>query len=183
LRGVLQQMSLLIFIYSILFVTCCYGSCRWDRTMSPNCGLQRTHCRPLYDIWARSPGGILLTMENWRTGTEHVTLSTTNPTWTDRSANPGLRVIPHLLIRLLNFETNTSNRKERSPWQHKVILPSATQETQDHTLYRVLYLHVHKGYIIIIIIYIQNTGRNLQETQLSDTCYNNKCKWSLLFCL
>jgi hypothetical protein len=75
----------------------CYWhcSCRWDKTMSLNCGHQRDfYSSPKWYMSMERNVGMILIREERNTRSKScpsATSSTTNPTWTDPGANPGLR--------------------------------------------------------------------------------------------
>jgi hypothetical protein len=68
---------------------------RWGETTSVNCYHQQTYCSsPRWFMSMENDGGMILTRENRRTRRKtrpNSTLSTTNLTWIDPGANPGLR--------------------------------------------------------------------------------------------
>jgi hypothetical protein len=78
--------------------------------LSLNCGHQRAYCSaPRWYMSMESHGGMISAGENWRTLRKtcpNATLSITNPTWIDPSANPGLR--DENMPRALTFSSSTS---------------------------------------------------------------------------
>jgi hypothetical protein len=87
----------------------------WDETTSLNCCHERTYCssRSWYEL--QSDGGMMiLTGESRRTLRKtcpSAIFSTTNPTWIDPGANPGLR-----------GERSVTNRLSRGMVQRRVLL-------------------------------------------------------------
>jgi hypothetical protein len=85
--------SVKLFLRKFIWSYCC--SCRWGETISLNCGHQRAYCSSSrWYMSMESHDGMTLTGENRRSlrkADPSAALSTTNLTWTDPGANPGLR--------------------------------------------------------------------------------------------
>jgi hypothetical protein len=89
--GICKLATLNLVYCSDIYESCWCWWVEWDCLWTA--ATDRCIVHPPYDIWVCSLGRMILTRENWRTQRKthpRATLSTTNPTWTDPSANPGL---------------------------------------------------------------------------------------------
>jgi hypothetical protein len=95
--------------------SCCL--CRWGVTVSQNCGQQYAYCSsPTFYMSVESYDGMILTVEaliTRRRNCPSATLSTTNPTWIEPGADPGLRGE--------RPATNCLNRARPKIWKEVVV--------------------------------------------------------------